>query len=194
MVDELALVLKRPKPGLGGPRKSRAEEGGGGSGPRPGLVVGTEGKVGEEGCSVGTEGNAVSFSFSSSIEGKSCANSDSVRVGCKACREPGAGLDPDADGDGRNSKVRGDEPVEDVGDGGPNDAVDTNVWGEESGDGLSGGEYTGRDGDEGRWEMFDNAVFGNKGGGREVVRIELGFVTLKSRENRFVTPTDRPWS
>jgi hypothetical protein len=45
-----------------------------------------------------------------------------------------------------------------------------------------------------RLEELDNGVFGNKGGGREVVRVEVGLRILKSRENRFVTPTDRPWS
>jgi len=135
--DMIAPLLCRL--GLGGLRKSRAEEGGGGRDPRPGAVVGTEGNAGDEGRSVGTEGKASSRSFSSSIEGKAWANSDSVRVGCIACRDEGdKGLDVHADG--AKSNVRGEDPVDDVGDGGPNDAVDTNVCGEESVDGDNGGD------------------------------------------------------
>ena len=139
--DTLAPPLCRLELGLKGLRKSRAEVGGGGRGPRPGVVVGTEGNVGDEGRSVGTEGNASSRSFNSSIEGKACANSDSVRVGCTACRDE---LDKalDVDADGAKSYVRGEEPVDDVGDGGPKDAVDTKVWGEECVEGDNGGDDT----------------------------------------------------
>jgi hypothetical protein len=138
-------------PGLGEWRRSRAEDGGGGSGLRPGFVVGTEGKVGEVGRSVGTEGNAPSCSSSSSIEGNADANSDSVRVGWRACRDAEGAeveVDADADADAARSNTRGergssgDEPVEDVGDGGPNDAVETNACGEESVEGGIGGDDT----------------------------------------------------
>ena len=49
-------------------------------------------------------------------------------------------------------------------------------------------------GGEERLEVFDNGGFGTIGGGRDVTRGEVGAETLTSRENRFVTPTARPWS
>lgn len=135
--DTFAPLLCRVELGLRGLRKSRAK--GEGKGPRPGIVVGTEGNAGDEGCSVGAVGKASSCSFSSSIEGNACENSDSVRVGCSACREEADGA-LDVDAAGAKSIVRGEEPVDDVGEGGPKDAVDTNVCGEESVDGDNGGD------------------------------------------------------
>ena len=77
----LVPVLCLLDPGLGGPRRSRAEDGGGGRMSGPGFVVGTEGNAGGLGRADGTEGRVLSRSFNSSIDGKACANSDSVRVG-----------------------------------------------------------------------------------------------------------------
>jgi hypothetical protein len=63
-----------------------------------------------------------------------------VRVWCRAClEEPNEAL-LDVDAAGVKSKVRGGEPVDDVGDGGPREAVDTNVCGDESGERGNGGE------------------------------------------------------
>lgn len=182
--------------------RSRAEEGGGGRDARPGLFVGTEGNVGDVGRSVGTEGKESSCSFNSSIEGNACANSDSVRVGCKPCLD-----DDEAEDAGvKKSNVRGDrgssgeEPVEEEGDGGPSDDVDTNACGEERVEGGNVGDATlcdGWAGGEARLEKVEGGGLGDKGGGRDTARGEVGGAlgeTLKSREKRFGTPTERPAS
>lgn len=118
--------------------KSRAEDGGGGRF-SPGLLNGTFGKV-MRGSSVGTVGNEI-CSSSSSIVGKAVINSDSVRVGYTACREDfgeerevvdvtvvGMVLLTSTDG--------GDDATEDVGEGGPSEAVETNVRGDETEEGT----------------------------------------------------------